>query len=164
MNYYFLRCAQSDIPNLHQLGALLGVLQCIERPFIIPATESTDEIHGVETDWIAVPGCLWDVIEGGIPQPLPANAPPDAVPEMKKDDEGNLLFHANVTTPFSLLERAQQLATNHPDLAQALSTIGRYFVVDADGKAVAPSQPYRIFAGWTPPNDQPSSVPVEGVL
>jgi hypothetical protein len=119
MNAYYLRCRDDDVPVLLVLGEMLGVLMPGE-----------DGVH------VVAPGCVWDVIG-----PVCDEAGPVV------DETGTPYWHANLFTPFVLRERAQEVAAARPEIAEALATIPRWFLSDADGNAVAPASPVRVLFG-----------------
>jgi len=119
MNTYYLRCIESDIPQLIALGHALGALQTQDE--VVTATD----------------GGYWDVL-GALPDFTDSET-------LRKDAEGNTYWHANLRTPVDLRERAEALALANPEIAGALSQISRFFVVDAEGKAVSPAYPSRVF-------------------
>lgn len=119
-----LRCIESDYPTLIGLGVLLGALN--------------DD--GTPKDNVA-----WDYIGYKLVGDAPAEGQPDTR-QVLKDGQGNKYVHVNVRTPFSVGERAGELAQQSPEIAQGLSQIGRFFVVDEDGQAALPEFPMRCFA------------------
>jgi hypothetical protein len=61
-----------------------------------------------------------------------------------RDEGGNLYIHANVVMDGSLRELAMAKAADHPELAEALSMVPRYFVTDESGQPRAPANPARV--------------------
>lgn len=119
MNAYYIRCRADDVPVLLVLGEMLGVLML-----------------GEDGEHVAAPGCVWDVI-GSVC---------DAA-GLVCDEAGVPYWHANLHTPFVLRERAQALAEARPEIAEALATIPRWLLADADGNATAPASPVRVLFG-----------------
>ena len=146
MHDYYLRCVEADVPQLLQLGHVLGVLQTVP--------DTGDVTGGV--------GSAWDVI-GPIHVPTGGTIKgvgdfPDT-PELapRKNSQGEVWWHANLRTHIDLREAAQalvdknlELGEEHPELEQALANLSKYFVVDAQGQPVPPAEPHRIFSGPTP--------------
>jgi len=112
---YFLRCKQSDFPELVALGKLLGVID-----------EHEGHIHGIN-------GCDWDLVFGT--GQLYQNG------ALIVDESGDPYLHINVLTRFDLGDKAREMAVDHPELAQALSSMGKYFLLDAEGKVRRPANP-----------------------
>lgn len=116
MNTYFIRTTANDYPQLIALGVLLGAIVEVEG-----------EIHA--------PNGAWDYI-GAIYK--------DEV--SLKDPQGREYIHINIITPINLADAAAELAADHPEVAEAIDNLGRFFLLDAEGNARAPEQPYRVFA------------------
>lgn len=132
MNTYYLRSTQADWPELLQLGVLLGELHVGEGGkhygpgFVVVnhngyVYEPTGETVVVEGETVALTA------------PVLA---PDGLPYM----------HANLRTAQNLGEKAAELAQQYPELAAALSNLGKYFLLDEDGKPRAPNNPHGVFA------------------
>jgi len=74
----------------------------------------------------------------------------DYIGEITRDEEvivngdGIPYIHANLITPHDL--RALAIASDAPEIQAALADIAGWFVVDANGNAVAPQHPHRVFA------------------
>jgi hypothetical protein len=62
------------------------------------------------------------------------------------DPDGNPYIHANLRTTQDLRAVAEQLAADNPQMAEALSDLGRFFLLDEEGNARTPSSPQRVFA------------------
>lgn len=130
-NTYYLRCIAADYDNMIQLGVLLGALQVTDG--IVTATNG---------------GC-YDLV-GTIHKPTGETvetefgSQPVMVPRC--DPDGNPYVHANLITPVNLREAAEALAAARPEIAAGLADLSKYFVTDADGNAVAPAQPHRVFS------------------
>jgi len=71
---------------------------------------------------------------------------PQPVMVPRCDPDGNPYVHANLITTKNLREAAEALAAARPEIAAGLADLSKYFVTDADGNAVAPAQPHRVFA------------------
>lgn len=71
---------------------------------------------------------------------------PQPVMVPRCDADGNPYVHANLITPVNLREAAEFLAEAWPEMAMEMADLSKYFVTDADGNAVAPAQPHRVFA------------------
>ena len=118
MKIYFLRCIESDYPQLITLGKLLSVIS--EKDSVIYTTDPA--------------GC-WDYI-----------GPIYRDEKALTDLGGNVYIHVNLMTPVNLREAAQALAASKPEIAAGLVNLPKYFLVDTEGNAVAPAQPHRVFA------------------
>ena len=129
-NKHFLRCLPEDLPDLIAMGELLGALA--RRP------DGT----------IYAPGGTWDPI-GAIPVPtgetVQTEIGPMPVMVPRKDAQGRELWHGTLSTPVNLRKVAQALAAERPEIAAGLANLGKFFVVDEAGNAVAPANPYRVF-------------------
>lgn len=132
MNHYYLRAVPATWSTLLTLGERLGAIQTIEG-----ATHATD-------------GGAWDYI-GEIHRPTGA-VDEEGLPVLAPvtDAGGAVYLHANLLTPLDLRAAAEALAPADPDIAQALATLGAFFVTDATGQAVAPAAPHRVFFGEAP--------------
>lgn len=130
MQTYYLRTIAADYEQMLQLGVTLGAIQI------------NDEV-------ISAPGGCWDYI-GPIHTPTGETVQTDFGPQPvmtpRTDAQGNEYIHVNLITPVNLKEAAQALAVAHPEVAAGLANLGKYFLVDAEGNAVAPVQPHRVFA------------------
>ena len=130
MNTYYLRTISADYEQMIALGVTIGAIQI------------TDEV-------ISAPGGCWDYI-GPIHAPtgevIETDFGPQPVMTPRTDADSNEYIHVNLITPVNLKEAAQALAAAHPEVAAGLANLGKYFLVDADGNAVAPAQPHRVFA------------------
>lgn len=130
---YYLRCKETDYPNLVTLGKTLGVIRELEGK-IIPV-------------WLGD----WDYI-GYIYDPLTGTEQTNADGERYKVGQtpywkdGVPYVHINFRTEHNIRELAEALAIENPAIAWALSTIPNYFITDANGNHVAPSNPVRVFA------------------
>jgi len=133
---YFLRCKQSDFNELVSLGKLLGVID-----------EHEGHIYGIN-------GCDWDLVfgTGQLYEGTGTFTEVDGVQVEQKrlivDENGDAYLHINLLTRFDLGDKAREMAVDHPELAQALSSMGKYFLLDAEGKVRRPANPqcsYGIF-------------------
>jgi hypothetical protein len=126
MQTYYLRCIAPDWPTMIALGVALGALA---------DTEGTITATG---------GGVWDVI-GPVHKPT-GEQDADGQPIMAAltDDDGREYLHANLTTPIDLRQRAEQIAADRPEVAEAMADLGRFFLLDAQGNARAPAQPHRV--------------------
>jgi hypothetical protein len=119
-----IKCLESDYPTVLMLGYALGAL---------------------DVDGSPVDGVAWDYIGYKRVGPQPADGQPDTRPFLD-NGHGDKYVHVNVRTPFSVGARAAELAAGNPEIAGALSEIGRFFVVDGAGNSVMPEFPMRCFA------------------
>ena len=133
---YFLRCKQSDFNELVALGKILGVID-----------EHEGQIHGIN-------GCDWDLVfgTGQLYEGTGVFTEIDGIQAEQKrlivDENGDAYLHINLLTRFDLGDKAREMAIDHPELAQALSSMGKYFLLDQDGKVRLPANPqcsYGIF-------------------
>lgn len=122
---YHLRCLESDKQSLLDFGVLLKVLQVSEGKYYATAGDF------VEIGYVYRPTGE-TVLVDGIPTPLTAPV---------VDDQGRPYWHANLRTTVNIRERAEARAASNPELASALSQIGKYFVTGEDGQPKAPSNP-----------------------
>ena len=127
MNTYYLRTTSTDYEQMIALGVTLGAIEVIE-----------ERIHA--------PGGCWDFI-GAIHVPTgETDAEGNPVMTPRCDADGNEYIHVNLITPVNLKEAATALAAEHPEVAAGLSNLGKYFLVDAEGNAIPPKLPHRVFA------------------
>ena len=131
-NIYYIRTIAADYPAMIEIGKVLGAIT--EADGIITATNG---------------GC-WDFI-GPIHVPTGETTQTEMGPQPVMapllDPDGNEYIHVNLITPISLKETAIALAAAHPEVAEGLSNLGKYFLLDADGNARLPTNPHRVFAG-----------------
>jgi hypothetical protein len=124
---YYIRSIESDWPLVESLAIALGIAQRTEAGEVVgqgwvyigPVYKPTGETVTIE----------------GIPVELTAPV---------RDEGGNLYIHANVVMDGSLRELAMAKAADHPELAEALSMVPRYFVTDESGQPRAPANPARV--------------------
>lgn len=134
MNAYYVRCHRDDVPELLALGVLLGVLTEADGQHVAAAPDIVWDVIGT----IQQP--TGDVDQAGRPVLAPVAAP-----------DGTPLWHANVYTPWRLMARAEQMAAERPEVAEALAAVPRFFVTDpGTGQAVPPRSPVRVLAGVVP--------------
>lgn len=125
MNKYFIRTVADDYPQLIAIGVLLGAIVEVEG-----------QIQAV--------GGAWDYI-GPIPTQV-GEIDGEPIMEALKDPDGNEYIHINIITPVNLKEVAVAMATAHPEVAEGLANLGKFFLLDAEGNARAPTLPHRVFA------------------
>ena len=124
---YYIRAIEQDWPKVEALSIMLEVAQRAESGQL------------VGQGWVYI-GPIYKptgetvIVEG---QPVDLTAP-------VRDDLGNLYIHANLVMEGSLRELAEAKALQHPEIAEALQEIPRYFVTDENGTAVAPKNPARV--------------------
>ena len=133
---YYVRALPSDWPTLIALGEKLGVLSVY-----------TDET-GAETVSAKGPGC-WDFI-GVLYKPTgkvikTKEGPVDEMAPVA-DGSGTPFWHANLRTTVSLGQVAREMAQTDAEVAAALSSLDRFFLLDAEGNPREPSQPSRTWA------------------
>jgi hypothetical protein len=127
---YFLRFLESDLPEVRILGILLG------------------ELHDTEDDSLV--GNSF-VLVGHLYEPTGETTTDEDGNVIKlqrviTDPDGNPYIHANLRTNQDLKAVAEQLAADNPQMAEALSNLGRFFLLDEEGNARTPSNPQRVFA------------------
>jgi hypothetical protein len=173
-NIYYLRTVPADYDNMIAIGTLLGAIVHTPRsektyqreiyeegPLIIPDDPELDPYHEsiptgrfetiteVTEESIYAPGGCWDYI-GTIYVPTGETYDTEYGPQPMqaplKDALGNEYIHVNLITPVNLREAAQALAAAHPEVAAGLANLGKYFSVDAEGNAIPPKFPHRVFA------------------
>jgi hypothetical protein len=128
---YHIRALPADWPKLIALGVKLGAL-----------TVSEDVVS------TATPGC-WDFI-GVLHKPTGnvITTPEGDTPEMAPvtDDKGTAYWHANLRTTVHLGAVAREMAQTDRDIAKAMKSLDRFFLLDEDGNPRAPKQPARGYA------------------
>ena len=127
---YFLRFTESDLPAVRQLGILLG------------------ELHDTDDGSLVGNGF---VLIGHLTKPTGETVTDEFgnVIELRRvitDPNGNPYIHANLRTNQDLRAVAELLAAEHPEMAEALSNLGRFFLLDENGQPRTPKQPQVVFA------------------
>lgn len=125
VNAYYIRCRAADVPAIKALGVLLGLLEVAPDGTHIAAA---GEIVWSEVGWLRTADDT----------------------DWKRDPEGNPWWHANLYTPFRVLDAAEDAAGANPAIAAALADIPRYFLTDDAGEPVSPATPYRVLYGVSP--------------
>lgn len=125
MPIYYLRTIPADYEQMIAIGKTLGAIV---------------EIDGV----ISAPNGCWDYI--GPIYRRAGGTDDEPVMESLKDADGNEYIHINLATPVDLAEAAAELAAEHPEVADGLANLGKYFLLDAEGNTVPPANPHRVFA------------------
>jgi hypothetical protein len=153
MNMYYIRFLPSDWQTLLTLGEKIGAIQLHYEQYdeVLDAEGNVVSRIGVGEPIIsATQGGAWDYI-GVIQQPTGQVTVVDGeeVYEMAPvaDANGMAYLHANLITPIALGEAAQQMAGTDGEIAAALAHLGKFFLLDAQGNACAPTMPHRVFAG-----------------
>lgn len=139
MTDYFLRCKVSDLPTLYTLAQALGVLNEDNQP----AHTST----------------VWDELgqlhkPTGTTRTVTSTYEVDGVTLTETVDiedvalvcapDGELYHHINLRFDGNLAEIAQGLGGDVA--AIGLANLGRWFVVDSEGRATRPAAPACVFA------------------
>lgn len=128
---YHIRALPADWPKLIGLGVKLGALTVSED--VVSAT---------------TPGC-WDFI-GVLHKPTgkTLTTPEGETPEMAPvtDDKGTAYWHANLRTTVHLGAVAREMAQTDRDIAKAMKSLGKFFLLDEEGNPRAPKQPARGYA------------------
>lgn len=128
---YHIRALPADWPKLIGLGVKLGAL-----------TVSEDVVS------TATPGC-WDFI-GVLHKPTgkTLTTPEGETPEMAPvtDDKGVAYWHANLRTTVHLGAVAREMAQTDRDIAKAMKSLDKFFLLDEEGNPRAPKQPARGYA------------------
>jgi hypothetical protein len=128
---YHIRALPADWPKLIGLGVKLGALTVSED--VVSAT---------------TPGC-WDFI-GVLHKPTGNVITTDEgeTPEMAPvtDDKGVAYWHANLRTTVHLGAVAREMAQTDRDIAKAMKSLDRFFLLDEEGNPRAPKQPARGYA------------------
>lgn len=147
MTDYAIRCRMDDVPQLYALAARLGAL----APLTDLEGNVLPDTYGLAPERRGG----WDVI-GPILRPtgqmVTVTAPDGApleVPEMAPvlDSDGVPFWHANLRIDMDLATRAAELAPSDPAIADGLSDLARWFVVNEEtGRARLPKNPARCWA------------------
>jgi hypothetical protein len=127
---YYLRCLESDKAKLLALGVTMGVLVESEGKHYATAGDFIEigYVHRPTGETVVVDG-----IETALTEPV-------------RDEHGNLYFHWNLRTTIDLRERAESMAASHPELAEALAELSKYFVTDENSQPKAPTNPAVVWA------------------
>lgn len=125
---YFIKTTK--VEELLGLGVYLGVLEVKDAGGVGP-------VIGVDFDII---GYIYDKSK-----PILTTEDGEVVYDVLRDENNVPYWHANLLTPFSLDERARQMAAQSPTIAQAISKIPEFFVVDDSALARFPKNPARMF-------------------
>lgn len=126
MNDYYLRCIPADYDRMIAIGVALGAVT-VEEGVVTPTQ-----------------GGVWDYI-GEIAEQTGVDDEGNPITAPVSDANGVPYIHINLRTPIALGETAQQMAQEHPEVAEGLAELGRFFLLDAEGNARAPSAPLRVF-------------------
>lgn len=148
---YYVRAVPSDWPLLLSLGEKLGAL-VVHRPTTSHTEEDGTVVQVPAGDPIvaaAAPGA-WDFI-GELLRPTGNTvAGPDGaqMPEMVPvaDANGVAYWHANLRTTVHLGSVAREMAQEDPEVAAAMSQLGRFFLLDEAGSPRLPKAPVRVWA------------------
>jgi hypothetical protein len=132
MNTYYLRSTTTDWPELLNLGVLLGEITIGEDGN--PYGPSFVVVN--HNGYVYKPTGETAIVEGETVELTAPVLGPDGLPYM----------HANLRTNQNLGEKAAELAESHPELAEALSNLGKYFLIDEEGKPRTPANPAWVFA------------------
>ena len=145
---YYLRTRPEKYDRLLELGQTMGVI----------TLTYTDSVSGEPVDSDTPDAVLhigsqigsWDYI-GEIRRPtgettLDEDGNEIPVTEIITDVDGIPFIHVNFRTETDLLDLAQKLALDNPDIAEGLAEVSSYFVSE-NGELVAPKNPVRIFLG-----------------
>lgn len=123
---YCIRTTPDKWGEVIEFGLLLGVIQ-------------QDEDLNVS---VVQPG-IWDYI-GPIYAQTGVDEDGFPVMESLKDANGVELLHANLITTARLRDRVLEIVTAHPELGEAMSRLGDYFLLDEAGNARLPNSPHRV--------------------
>jgi hypothetical protein len=132
MNTYYLRSTTTDWPELLNLGVLLGEITIGEdgNPY------GPGFVVVNHNGYVYKPTGETAIVEDETVELTAPVLGPDGLPYM----------HANLRTSQNLGEKAAELAESHPELAEALSNLGKYFLIDEEGKPRTPANPAWVFA------------------
>lgn len=130
---YYGKCTQSDWPQLVAMAKALGLVQETETGQLVgqgwvyvgPVTRPTGNT----------------LVVGGLEVPETASV---------LDTNGNPYVHVNLVYEGSLRALAESKAQDHPEIAEALQNLSRWFVTDEDGNHRAPTNPYNVIFGVQP--------------
>lgn len=133
MYTYALRTKQSNWNTLIALGKTLGVIQEVDGQIV-----ATYPWAWVYIGTIADP-LTWEDYTNSDGETVKINQTPLGV-------DWEPYIHANLRTTINIRERAEQLATENPLIAWALSRIPEFFITDEFGNATLPKNPVNVFA------------------
>ncbi|MDP2128182.1 MAG: hypothetical protein Q8K97_12480 [Pseudohongiella sp.] len=150
MNDYYIRTTLELWPTMLQFGVQLGVITLTYTEFEESINEDGFPIKTPIGDPIvsATHGGSWDYIgEIQLPTGEQETVGEFTVPVVSpiKDSEGNAYLHGNLRTPINLRERAEEIAVENPSLAEAMSNLGQFFLLDGEGNARLPNNPHRVW-------------------
>lgn len=123
---YALRCLETDYNQLLQNAEILGVIDIVGG-------------QPVPKD-----GCTWVHLGYKKIGDPPAEGVPDTRP-YTTGQGGVKYVHINAATPFDIGDKAAELASQYPEIAVGLYQLGKFFILDADGKVTWPSDPMCVF-------------------
>jgi hypothetical protein len=112
---YWIRCVDSEVPKLLELGQQLGLLDEDNN-----ATELAKVWHVIGADYVPTGETI--IVDG---MEIPVTTP-------KVDPSGEQYWHANLTTDFDLLAMAGTITDL--TIAQAVATRASYFMPAAPNK------------------------------
>lgn len=142
LNMYYLRCIPADWNTMIALGEKLGIIKLQYKTDLEGNILATEEPAVVATE-----GGAWDYI-GEIKRPTgELDAEGNPIMETITNEQGIPYIHANLISPINMYETAKDMAGTEEEIATALANLGKFFLLDAQGDARAPSQPHRVFAG-----------------
>ena len=130
MKAYYLRFTATDLPTIRSLGILLGELY------------DTDDGSLAGNDFVYI-GQLTEPTGETIMDP--ETAEPVSLQRIVGNEAGEPYLHANLRTHIDLRATAESMAVLNPDMAAALSTLDRFFLLDAEGQPRKPSKAKVVF-------------------
>jgi hypothetical protein len=102
-------------------------------------------IEEFEGTVVPVGAGAWDVI-GVVPEPLLEGEDPETTVKPPRGGATDPWYHINFRTEHNLREKAIQKAqAGDTDIAKGLTEIAAYFISDAEGNAIAPTIPMRVW-------------------
>lgn len=123
---YYPRATAADWAQLLHLGFLLGEL----------VVDSEGGFSG--PGWVYI-GMLSKETGATLTDPETGEEYPERI--IVKDANGAPYLHANLYTFTDLRAKAEALAAQQPEIAEALQQLHKYFPHDEDGNPVQPSNP-----------------------
>jgi hypothetical protein len=130
MKDYYLRFTATDLPAIRSLGILLG------------------ELHDTADGSLSGNGFVYI---GQLTEPTgefivdPDTSEPVSLQRVVSTEAGEPYLHANLRTHIDLRATAESMAVLNPDMAAALSTLDRFFLLDAEGQPRKPSKAKVVF-------------------